>query len=640
MSQPTKGGSRTRHEKAQQAKQWRRRKAALPRPPLQARRAVVEPQPAPQARSYFVQEIWDKLGLEAALERVGIGKGGLPLSTVFIVVLLMGVVGATSLFGATQLLPTDAALCTMLAVSALDEKQVYRGLASISIAQYQAWMGQLLGALQADPRTASRPDGVIASDSTQVTKNSAHKIPGVHILFLHSEKHFARGAELLTTHYADGDKDYPLFLAFYEPDAATVAERAAEKARRAAEVDGRQPAAVLAYIAQQVAAEQPPTLVILSGSRLTPTFVERLTALQVPWLGVSDGRRTYTLTGQSAGQTAKSLLASFAPSASQPRPWQEDADLGYRFADLGAASSCVGAVRLLLAEHMADSVRTLYLTPATLSATAALARLTQVLEQEQQQRESGILHRTLELLCLSRLAGIRAETATFDRWYFVPWFIQAVLRLGFQRVVIKAKSGYKYTYRGQDYDLDQLWPLLAARDFAPHERNGRTYHLADLAVHLKGVGAVKLVFVRQPTRRGDKSLEAVLLCTDANYANPQVLRAYLLRWRIEVCYREVKQEHAFGQFHAQDMAINYGQTMLSLVAYLFVSLERLLVPALRNRTLGWIKGHYFNAIVRLTAADDPNDPRPVVEFPGWLLDDYGLPPWESFVLPPADVGAT
>jgi hypothetical protein len=595
----------------------------------------VDPQPAPLARGYLVQQIWDKLGLEAALARVGIGKGGLPLSTVFIVVLLMGVVGATSLFGAAQLLPTDAALCTMLAVSALDEKHLYRGLASISIAQYQAWMGQLLGALQADPRTASRPDGVVASDSTQVTKQAAHKIPGVHILFLHSEKHFALGAELLTTHYADGDKDYPLFLAFYEPDAATVAARAADKARRAAAVDGRKPAEVLAYIEQQVTAGHPPTLVIVSGPRLTPTFIEKLTELQVPWLGVSDGRRTYTLSGQAASQTAKSLLAT-----TQPRHWQEDADLGYRFADLGPANSRVGAVRLLLAEHMADGVRTLYLTPATLSAAAALARLTLVLEQEQQQRDSGILQRTLELLRVSRAAGIRAETATFDRWYFVPWFIQAVRGLGFQRVVIKAKSGCKYTYRGQDYDLDQLWPLLAPQDFVPHERNGRTYRLAALPVQLKGVGPVKLVFVRQPTRRGDKTLDAVLLCTDPSYPNPQVLRAYLLRWRIEVCYREVKQQHAFGQFHAQDMAINYGQTMLSLVAYLFVTLERLLVPALRDHTLGWIKAHYFNAIVRLTVADDPTDPRPVVEFPGWLIDDYGLPPWEAFVLPPASAGAT
>jgi len=85
------------------------------------------------------------------------------------------------------------------------------------------------------------------------------------------------------------------------------------------------------------------------------------------------------------------------------------------------------------------------------------------------------------------------------------------------------------------------------------------------------------------------------------------------------------------------MNINYGQTMLSLVAYLFVTLARLLVPALRDRSLGWIKAHYCNAIVRLTVADDPTAPDPVIEFPGWLLDDYGLPPWDTFILPPVGV---
>jgi hypothetical protein len=110
-------------------------------------------------------------------------------------------------------------------------------------------------------------------------------------------------------------------------------------------------------------------------------------------------------------------------------------------------------------------------------------------------------------------------------------------------------------------------------------------------------------------------LESVLMCTDVREAPKQVLRAYLLRWRIEVCYREVKQNHAFGAFHAQAFEINYGQTMLSLVAYLFVSLLRLIVPALRERSLGWIKEHYLNAVVRLVTTDGPDGPSPVLEFP-------------------------
>jgi hypothetical protein len=468
----------------------------------------------------------------------------------------------------------------MLAVSALDEKQLYRGLAQISVAQYMAWMRQLLGALQADPRTASRPDGVIAGDSTQIAKPYAHKIPGVHVLFLHSEKRFVNGAETLTTHYADSDKDYPLFMAFYQPDETTLAERAAERARREAQVDGRKPAEVLAYIEERIQQGDQPELVILSGPRLNPQFTTALDRLNVPWLGVSDNRRTYTLAGSQESQNAKTLR-----DKANPRRWLEDADLGYRFAALGTAASRVGEVLLVVAacpggqarEHMADGVRTLYLTPATISETTAIERITLTLSREQAQRESSMLYQMLQLLGMSREAGIRAETATFDRWFFVPWFICAVLALGFLRVVIKAKAGFRYTYRGKEYELDELWSLLQKQDFEPLRRNGITYELASLIVGLKGVGLVKLVFVRQPTRRGNRMLDAVLMCTDVRYANEDVLRAYLLRWRIEVCYREVKQNHAFGAFHSQTFEINYGQTMLSLVAYLFVSLLRLLV---------------------------------------------------------------
>jgi len=86
--------------------------------------------------------------------------------------------------------------------------------------------------------------------------------------------------------------------------------------------------------------------------------------------------------------------------------------------------------------------------------------------------------------------------------------------------------------------------------------------------------------------------------------------------------------------YAQTHTINYGQTMLSLVAYLFVSLVRLLVPALRERTLGWIRDSYRNAIVRLVIVDDLAGPHYLIDVPGWLLDDYGLPPWDTFCLPP------
>ncbi len=594
---------------------------------MRAQRAKVSPQPAPTGRSFFIQQFWDKLGLEAALEKVGIVKDGLPLSAIFIIVLLMGLMGATSLHHLVEVVPQDAALWLMLTLESLEEKQLYRGLAQVSIPQYQAWMSELLKSLQADKRTASQRSGVVIADTSQVVKRYSHKIPGVHILFVHSEKVFAKGVEIVNTHYADDHKDYPLFMEFYQPDEAVVAERAAKKARHQAGVDGRKPTSVLVYLQEQAAQGNPPELVTVAGPQLSQTFIAGLDELAVPWLGVSGHRLLYTLSGSREKQKAKSLL-----DQAHPRRWLEDPDLGYRLAWLGQATGSMGQVRLVVAEHMADQVRTLYLVSADTGEVEAMARINLVLSREQARQETGILNLTLNLLKLGRAANLRAENAVFDRWFFVPWFIQAVLKLGFNRVVIKAKAGFSYTYQGQAYDLPDLWNLLHEQDFKPHQRHGQTYWLASRRVDLKGVGSVKLVFVRQPLRRRQGLLASVLMCTDVDYPDPDVLRVYLLRWRIEVFYREVKQNHRFGQFHAQTMETNYGQTLLSSVAYLFEKLLRWLVPTLAQQPPGWVRKNYLNVIVTLVLTGSPENPDYVIEFPGWLLDDYGLPDWDSFSL--------
>ena len=594
---------------------------------LQAR-AKTEPKPAPRGRSYFIGQIWDKLGLDKALEKVGIGKDGLPYSTIFIIVILMGIVGASSLHQLVELVPQDAVLMAMLAWHDLEEKQLYRGLGEVSVAQYQAWMGELVKELQTDPRMISQAKGVVIGDTTQIIKRYAHKIPGVHILFIHSEKIFVKGVEIVNSHYADQEKDYPLFMAFYEPDERVVAHRAAQKAQRQAGVDGRKPAAVLAYLQDQVSQGNQPELVTLSGASLSKTLTKGLGALTVPWLGVSDQRRVYTLEGQQQKQKAKTLLHQ-----AKPRRWTEEADLGYRFAPLGTATSSLGPVLLVVAEHMADGVRTLYLTDALTPQAEAIARIILVLTREQARQETGVLNLMLNLLSLSLKADIRAENAAFDSWFFIPWFILAVLKLGFKRVVIKAKAGFTYTYQGQDYDLPDLWTLLDDDDFKPYHCRGQTYQLASLPVALKDLGTVKLVFVRQPFRRRHGTLTFVLMSTDLDYPDLSVLRVHLLRWRIEVCYREVKQNHAFGLFHSQTMTTNYGQTMLSLVAYLFLMMLKLSVPPLANHTFGWIKTHYLNVIVHFFFSGDPENPDYVIAFPGWLLDDYGLPVWQPLSLP-------
>ena len=593
---------------------------------LRIQRAKSIPQPAPTGLGFFIQQFWDKLELDKALEKAGIVKDGLPFSTIFMVVLLKGIMGATSLYNLIEIVPQDGALMAMLSLKGLEEKQLYRGLARVSITQYQTWMSELLRNLQADPRTASLTSGAVIGDTTQVVKKYSHKISGVPILFVHSEKIFAKGLEVINTHYADWDKDYPLFMTFYQPDEAVVAERTAKKKQKQAGVDGRKPSQVLAYLKEQITGGNKPELVTVAGPQLGESFIAGLDQLGVVWLGVSSNQRVYTLKGSQKKHKAKILLAK-----ANPPHWVQDPDLGYRFASLGSASSRVGQVQLVIAEHMADKVRTLYLVSADTDEAQAIARISLVLSREQAKQETGILTQMLKLLKLGREANIQAENAVFDRWFYVPWFIKAVLHLGFKRVVIKAKAGFTYTYKGQAYDLSELWRLLQERDFKVHQDKEQPYWLASLIVDLKGVGQVKLVFVRQAMHRRKGMLESVLMCTDVNYPDQKVLRVYLWRWWIEVFYRAVKQSHRFGQFHAQNMETNYGQTLLNSVAYLFENLVRYLTPSLAQQSPGWLRKKYLKVIVSLTG--DPENPAFVIGFPGWLLDDYGLPDWLSFILP-------
>jgi chitodextrinase len=96
------------------------------------------------------------LGLAAALDGLGIHKlKGLAVSTLLLVALLFGVLGARSV--------SDLVLLECCAVDLLERKQLYRFLGKMTKAQYQAWLVHILRRLQADPRPAS---GLVGAELT------------------------------------------------------------------------------------------------------------------------------------------------------------------------------------------------------------------------------------------------------------------------------------------------------------------------------------------------------------------------------------------------------------------------------------------------------------------------------------------
>jgi len=595
-------------------KHWRQ-KQEMKR--LQAKKAMEDPKPTPKARGFLAQRFWEALHLDESLEGVGIVKaGGLGVGCILLVVLLFGVMNVTSLSALAEAVGQDLGLCVVLGIQALEQKMLYRTLAAITVTQYQAWMSQVVCTLQQDPRTASLPGGVTAGDETQVSKRYGGKMPGIRVIFLHSEKVFTLGYEIVSTLYADWRKHYPLFFGIYQPDEAQQAKIAEAKECKQLKVDRRKADDFVRWLRHQVEEGKQPQVVELSGNQLSPRMRGELDGMGVTWVGVSDQRRRYTLDSETEDVKAKALL-----DRPVEQPWINLDDVGYRIAFLGIATCTLGRVMLVVVEPMDDAVRQLYILPVQDKAEAT-ALLSLVLSHTPDGVPAGKLRLMLDLLRLGRQAGIRSETATFDRWYFIPWFVLDVLALGFKRVVIPAKAGFNYTYGGQTYDLPALWELWDPQDFEDVTCRRRPYRLLSRQVGMKDLGVVQMVFIEELNRKGEVVHRFVLMCTDLHFAPLDVLWVYKLRWYIEVCYRECKQNHGLGQFHARTWETIYGQILMSFLAYICLSLTRLLTARLRDRTLGWIKCHYFNSLVCLSISPSGET---VIELSPTLLDGYGLP---------------
>jgi hypothetical protein len=624
MSRVMRTGSIPNHTRQKVESQQRKRKARRKHwrekqqmQRLQAKKALEEPKPTPTARGFLAQRFWEALDLDEALEQEGIVKaGGLAVGCILLVVLLFGVMNVASLCALAEAVGQDAALCAVLGIQALEQKMLYRTLAAITVTQYQAWMRQVVRTLQQDPRTASLPGGVTAGDETQVSKRYGTKMPGIRVIFLHSEKIFTLGYEIVSTLYADWKKHYPLFFGIYQPDEAQQARIAEAKERKKLKVDRRKADDFVRWMRHQVEEGKQPQVVELSGNQLSPRMRGELDSMKMAWIGVSDQRRRYTLDGETEAVKAKALLARDVE-----RQWINLDDVGYRIAFLGIATCTLGQVVLVVAEPMDDVVRRLYVLPVQ-DRVDATALLSLVLSHTPDDVPAGKLRLMLNLLRMGRQAGIRSETATFDRWYFIPWFVLEVLALGFKRVVIPAKAGFNYTYNGQTYDLSELWELWRPQDFEDVTCRRRPYRLSSRQVSMKDLGVVQMVFIEELNRRGEAVHRFVLMCTDLRFAPLNVLRVYKLRWYIEVCYRECKQNHGLSHFHARTWETIYGQILMSFLAYICLSLTRLLTACLRDHTLGWIKRHYFNSLVCLSTSPDGET---IIELSPTLLDIHGLP---------------
>ena len=142
-----------------------------------------------------------------------------------------------------------------------------------------------------------------------------------------------------------------------------------------------------------------------------------------------------------------------------------------------------------------------------------------------------------ELVSNAIAAGIQANYVLFDSWFSSPKVICSMKEKGLD-VVAMVKRSSKIHYRFQE-------KMLSCKDIFRQcrHRRGRSRYLLSVSVEICVKGkdvapiAAKLVFIRN---RHDRNDYLVLLSTDTDLTEDEIIQLYGKRWDIEVFFKTCK----------------------------------------------------------------------------------------------------
>ena len=140
----------------------------------------------------------------------------------------------------------------------------------------------------------------------------------------------------------------------------------------------------------------------------------------------------------------------------------------------------------------------------------------------------------VELIHSAQCAGITARYVLFDSWFSAPKTVMALKKQEhLDTIAMMKKSKTKFTYQGERLNVKEIY----SRN---RKRRGRSRYLLSVSVDVEKDGEsipVKLVYVRNKGNRRDY---LVLISTDTQLSEEEIIRIYGKRWDIEVFFKACK----------------------------------------------------------------------------------------------------
>ena len=175
----------------------------------------------------------------------------------------------------------------------------------------------------------------------------------------------------------------------------------------------------------------------------------------------------------------------------------------------------------------------------------------------------------IDLLKQAKQSGIEASYVLFDTWFCSPATLTSVKNCGYD-VIAMAKKSKKiyYEFQGKRQSVKDIYK-------ACKKRRGRSRYLLSVEITVTKDGQsipAKLVYVRNRNKRKDW---LVLISTDMNLSEDEIIRLYGKRWDIEVFFKVCKSYLRLGK-ECRSLSYDAMTAHVAIVfaRYMMLSLER------------------------------------------------------------------
>ena len=140
----------------------------------------------------------------------------------------------------------------------------------------------------------------------------------------------------------------------------------------------------------------------------------------------------------------------------------------------------------------------------------------------------------VELIHSAQCAGITARYVLFDSWFSAPKTMIALKNQEhLDTIAMVKKSKTKYLYNGEKLNVKEIYSRNK-------KRRGRSRYLLSVSVTVEKDGEsipAKFVYVRNKSKRKDW---LVIVSTDTELSEEEIIRVYGKRWDIEVFFKACK----------------------------------------------------------------------------------------------------